>query len=150
MERDGLDADLEFVVNRAVAVKAGVVERDFREAGERAHLNYGHTVGHAVEVAAGISHGEAVAIRMVAAGRASQVEFGFAEEDRQREAIANLGLPTAAPGLDRQRLHELLALDKKRDTGGLRMVLLEAIGRPRVQHVGAATVEAALEALGGP
>jgi 3-dehydroquinate synthetase len=144
---EGLDADLEEVVDRAVAVKVRIVEGDFRDEGQRLHLNYGHTVGHAVEVAAGTSHGAAVAVGMVAAGRASALEAGFAEEDRQRDAIRRLGLPVAAPGTDRGRVLELLALDKKRDAGGLRMALLAGVGRPLVSNVPSATVEAALTAV---
>lgn len=147
-ERDGLAADPGEVVLRAVRVKAGVVERDFREQGERAHLNYGHTIGHAVEVAAGLTHGEAVAVGMVAAGRAAALAAGFGEEERQREVIARLGLPLAAPGAGREEVWSLLRLDKKRDAAGLRMVLLERVGRPRLEHVGAATVESALAAVG--
>jgi 3-dehydroquinate synthase len=146
LERDGTAADLEEVVERAVSVKAAVVGRDFTERGERAHLNYGHTVGHAVEVAGGLGHGEAVAVGMVAAGRASAIETGFDDEERQRNAIAALGLPVAAV-LDRDRVLSLVAADKKRDAAGLRMVLLEGIGRPVVRAVGAATVEAALSAV---
>ena len=147
LERDRMAADLEEVVGRAVAVKAAVVGRDFEEQGERVHLNYGHTIGHGVEIVAGIGHGEAVAIGMVAAGRASALERDFREEDRQRAAIAGLGLPIAAPGLDRAAVVPLLAVDKKRDVGGLRMVLLKRIGAPTVGHVGSATVEAALTAV---
>jgi len=150
LESDGLDADLEQIVNRAVAVKVQIVNRDFEERGERAHLNYGHTVGHAVEVTGHMGHGEAVAIGMVAAGRASALEVGFTGEQRQRDVIAGLGLPVAAPGLDRVAVLSLLAHDKKRDTGGVRMVLLEAIGRPLVTHVGSATVGAALTAVDIP
>lgn len=147
-ERDGLDADPAEVVLRAVRVKAGVVGRDFREQGERAYLNYGHTIGHAIEVAAGLAHGEAVAVGMVAAGRAAALAAGFGEERRQREIIAGLGLPVAAPGASLEEVRGLLELDKKRDATGVRMVLLERIGRPRLEHVGAATVEAALAAVG--
>ncbi len=147
-ERDGLEADPAEVVLRAIRVKAGVVGRDFREQGERAYLNYGHTIGHAIEVAAGLSHGEAVAVGMVAAGRAAALAAGFGEEDRQREVIARLGLPVAAPGAGLEEVRGLLQLDKKRDAKGLRMVLLEGVGRPRLDHVGAATVEAALAAVG--
>lgn len=147
-ERDGLQADVTEVVLRAVAVKAAVVGRDFRERGERAHLNYGHTIGHAVEVAAALGHGPAVAVGMVAAGRAAALVAGFGEETRQREVIAGLGLPVWAPGTDPAEVRRLLDLDKKRDAAGLRMVLLEEIGRPRLEHVAAATVEAALAAVG--
>jgi 3-dehydroquinate synthase len=147
LEAGGIEADLEEVVGRAIAVKAAVVGRDFTERGERAHLNYGHTIGHAVEVLGGCSHGEAVAVGMVAAGRASALECGFTDEDRQREAIARLGLPTAAPGLGRSEVLRLMDRDKKRDAAGLRMVLLEAVGAPRIAHVGSATVGAALDAV---
>ena len=69
---DGIsNVDLESVVNKAVAVKVAIVNDDFTEHGTRAFLNYGHTVGHAIEVATPCSHGEAVAIGMVAAGAAS-------------------------------------------------------------------------------
>jgi 3-dehydroquinate synthase len=148
LEAEGPAADLAEVVRRSVAVKAAVVGRDFREAGEREILNYGHTIGHAVEVATGIRHGEAVAVGMVAAGRASAMVAGFAEETRQREVIARLGLPTAAAGAGRERILELAALDKKRGRSGLRMVLLAAVGDPRVLPVDSATVDAALQAIG--
>jgi 3-dehydroquinate synthase len=147
-ERDGLQADLAEVVKRAVAVKAGIVSRDFREQGERAHLNYGHTVGHAVEAAAGLGHGSAVAVGMVAAGRAAALVAGFEEEDRQRAIIGGLGLPVAVPGVDSAEVRRLLGMDKKRDAAGLRMVLLEKVGHPRLDHVAAATVETALAAVG--
>lgn len=147
-ERDGLEADPLEVVRRAVAVKAAIVGRDFREQGERAYLNYGHTIGHAVEAATGVSHGSAVAVGMVAAGRAAALVAGFPEEERQREVIARLGLPVAGRGAGRGEVQRLLGLDKKRDAAGLRMVLLERVGRPRLEHVAAATVEAALAAVG--
>lgn len=147
IEAGRVDSDLEEVVRRALAVKQGIVERDFDERGERAHLNYGHTVGHAVETVLGLSHGEAVAVGMVAAGRASAMEAGFADEDRQRDAIAGLGLPTDAAGADAAEVLRLMGRDKKRDADGIRMVLLERIEQPRVTHVGAATVEAALAAV---
>lgn len=147
-ERDGPDADLEVVVRRCAAVKAGIVARDPTEQGERAHLNYGHTIGHALERAAGIGHGAAVAVGMVAAGRASQRLLGFDGEERQRSVLARLGLPIAAPAVDAAQVRDLVALDKKRDAQGLRMVLLEAVGTPRVRHVDSATVNSALAAVG--
>ncbi|MCP4306868.1 MAG: 3-dehydroquinate synthase, partial [bacterium] len=67
-ESNGIAASLDVVVPAAIAVKVHAVTADFREKGLRAILNYGHTIGHAIEVAGSISHGEAVAIGMVAAG----------------------------------------------------------------------------------
>jgi len=149
-ERDGLLADLGEVVRRSVAVKAGIVNRDPTEQGERAHLNYGHTIGHAVERAAGMPHGWAVAVGMVAAARASHRLLGFEDEERQRAILERLGLPTAAPPVRASEVRYLVELDKKRDAAGIRMVLLEAVGAPRVRHVDSATVDAALAAVGIP
>lgn len=149
LERDGLDADTEELVSRAIAVKVDVVAEDFRESGKRASLNYGHTVGHAVEVATGVSHGEAVAIGMVAAGVVSTRLAGFGEAERVREIIERLGLPVRVAGpLDLARVNELIRLDKKRDRSGIRMVLLEGIAQPVLHTVDDATIALAVAAIG--
>jgi 3-dehydroquinate synthase len=147
LEHDGLAADLEDLVSRAVSVKVAVVGEDFRESGRRAILNYGHTIGHAVEVSAALSHGEAVAIGMVAAGAASAALAGFREADRQRGVIEALGLPVGLADLDRNDVKRLIQLDKKRDATGVRMVLLEEVGRPIVRTVDDATIDIALDAI---
>lgn len=147
-EADGLDAPVEDVVTRAVAVKCAVVSDDFTEQGRRAILNFGHTVGHAVETVAAMSHGEAVAVGMAAAGHVSAAIAGFDELDRLRTAIERLGMPVSAPGLDASAVWRQLRLDKKRDAAGLRMVVLDRIGSARVMGVDDATVTAALEAVG--
>jgi 3-dehydroquinate synthase len=147
-ERSGADADVREVIVRAVAVKAKVVEEDFRESGRRAILNFGHTIGHGVEYATGISHGEAVAIGMVAAGALSAHMRGFAGATRQRELLERLGLPTRAPEVDSGEVRRLIGLDKKRDARGLRMVLLEDFGRPVIDYVSADDLEIGLAAIG--
>jgi 3-dehydroquinate synthase len=147
-EAEGIDADLEEVVVRAVRVKADVVGEDFEERGKRAILNYGHTVGHAVEIAASMPHGHAVAVGMVAAGAASQEITGFTAADRQRDLIGRLGLPVSAPQVDTRTVRAYMALDKKRRGDELRMTLLEAIGRATVRAVDDATVRVALAAIG--
>ncbi|GMQ85681.1 MAG: 3-dehydroquinate synthase [Acidimicrobiia bacterium] len=147
-ETHGLGAPLDEVVNRAVAVKAEVVSSDFTERGRRAILNYGHTIGHAVEVAAGMSHGHAVAVGMVAAATLSEMMTGFDGAGEQRDLIASLGLAVDAPTVSMARAEELMALDKKRDDGGMRFVVLEAVGRPAVVHADPASVRAALAAVG--
>jgi 3-dehydroquinate synthase len=148
LERDGSDADLTDVVERAVRVKLAIVEEDFTESGRRALLNYGHTIGHAVEVAAGVSHGEAVAIGMVAAGAVAAHTIGFAAAARQRAIIERLGLPTAAD-FDRLEARALIGLDKKRDMSGVRMVLLEDVGRPVVMTVSEESIDLGLDAAAG-
>jgi 3-dehydroquinate synthase len=146
LESDGLQSDLGEVVERAVAVKTAVVAEDYREGGRRAILNYGHTIGHGVEVVAGISHGEAVAIGMVAAGEVSARQAGFTGQERQRAIIDSLGLPTSA-GFDQEQARRLIALDKKRDASGIRMVLLEAVGRPILRPVDDEMIDFALNAV---
>ena len=149
LEEHGLDAPLEEVVSRAVRVKADVVTSDFHEMGRRAILNYGHTLGHAVETASGVPHGHAVAVGMVAAGAISAERVGFAHQDRQRRLIASLGLPTAAPPTERQVVIQLLGKDKKRQGRGLpKMVLLEDFGRPVVVDVTHEDLEIGLAAIG--
>lgn len=147
-EEEPSTPDLETVVNRSVAVKVTVVNEDFTERGKRAILNYGHTVGHAVETSLGISHGKAVSVGMVAAGAASARLMGFNGEQRQRDILGAVGLPTAAVDARRDSVMALIALDKKRDRSGLRMVVLEAFGRPEIVPADDATVRCALDAIG--
>jgi len=116
-----LDRDAEALtslVRRSVEIKASFVARDPLESGPRKALNFGHTIGHAIEAALdyGIPHGYAVAIGMVAEARAGEAvgitETGTA--DRLREVLLRLGLPTEPPpGLDPGRLAELMGRDKK-------------------------------------
>jgi 3-dehydroquinate synthase len=148
-ENDSESPDLEDIVNRSIAVKVAVVNDDFTEQGHRAILNYGHTVGHAIETATGMSHGEAVSIGMVAAGAASRAELGFDGMERQRSVLAEVGLPVAVADTVRaDQVRALMALDKKRDHDGIRMVLLQAFGAPVVVPAGDATVAAAFEGVG--
>jgi len=149
-EKDGLNAALDLVVPAAIRVKVDVVNADFREAGLRAVLNYGHTIGHAIEVGAGLPHGNAIAIGMVAAGAIAADKLGFADDQRQTAVIDRLGLPTIAPPTDRALLHQLIGLDKKRDATGIRMVLLEAIGKPTVVAVTPEDIDRGLNAVGIP
>ena len=133
MDRD--PAVLTDVVARAAAVKCRVVERDETERGERAHLNYGHTLGHALEALGGYQrwrHGEAVAIGMTFAA-ALAAELGLpnwmAEHRRVLEA---LGLPTRGAGdVPLQALLEVMRGDKKYDAGQ-RFVVLEGLGHPKI------------------
>ena len=146
--RDGLAADLEQVVSRAVAVKGEVVAGDFREAGRRGVLNYGHTIGHGIEMAAGISHGRAVSIGMVAAGAVSEARLGFAGAARQKDILGGLGLPVVAPAVDVAEVRRLIGLDKKHDSFGLRMALLEDFGKAHLQHVTSDDITLGLAAIG--
>lgn len=147
-EASGRHVSLDVVVPASVRVKARVVTDDFREAGLRAILNYGHTIGHAIETAAGISHGDAVGIGMIAAGAVSEARAGFDGRERHDRVIADLGLPTAAPSVDPTEVRRLIAVDKKRVAGTHRMVLLEDFGRPVVMTVDDDAIDIGLRAIG--
>ena len=121
----------------AVRVKAGIVEGDPRDAGRRHLLNFGHTLGHAFEAAGAwgaLRHGEAVAWGIAAALVLSQRRAGLPAEDASeiRRVLARLG-PFPEPVRDSARLAPRLALDKKATSEGTAGVLLEAIGRGRVE-----------------
>jgi 3-dehydroquinate synthase len=125
-------------VRRSCELKAGLVAEDEREAGKRALLNLGHTFGHAIEGAAGYGawlHGEAVAAGMVMAAELSARLGLLSGRDLQRvrKLIARAGLPVAAPALSADRMLELMTVDKKAAKGKIRFVVLESIGRARVQ-----------------
>ncbi len=130
--RDG--AGLAQLIRQAVKVKVDVVNVDERETGERMLLNYGHTLGHAVEACAGygeLLHGEAVAIGMhleaQLAGQLGMVDGAFVE--RQRALLHAYGLPTRVPaGLDQQRILEMTLHDKKVRAGKIRWALPYGLG----------------------
>ncbi len=132
----GVQAQREELVRRALAVKVRVVAQDPFERGLRAVLNAGHTVGHAVEAAAGyaLRHGEAVAIGLVAEARIAEA-LGLAEAgwaDRLAQTLARLGLPTAPPAdLPWETLAPYLARDKKRRAGQVRFALPCGVGDVR-------------------
>jgi shikimate kinase / 3-dehydroquinate synthase len=120
-------------VTRAIAIKASVVAQDPQETGTRAILNYGHTVGHALERAAGfgrLRHGEAVAWGMEVAGQLS-VSTGTCSPEAiapQHALLRDTGLLGAPPAIDRATLLEAMRHDKKSRVGELRWVLLREIG----------------------
>ena len=137
----GDPAALAPLVEGAVRVKAAVVGADEREEGGegkvgRLMLNYGHTLGHALERLAGyrgLRHGEAVALGMVFAARVAEA-IGLAEPglaDGHVRLLAALGLPVGGVELDPDRVLAAMATDKKQRRG-LRLVLLRAPGRPQV------------------
>lgn len=139
-------------VRECCAIKARVVASDERETGQRAVLNYGHTVGHSLEAATGLGavlHGEAVAVGMRAAGLLSVRVLGCtpADIDWQDEMIARCGLSTNVV-VDPQRVLGYMGADKKTVGDHLGWVLLEARGRPRIGvSVTETEVRRALEAV---
>ena len=119
-------------------MKATVVERDEFDKGERMLLNFGHTFGHAIEKVAGyanITHGEAVAIGMVAAARFGEqrgiTETGTAE--KIAALLSRFSLPSEIPPeLDKRAISAAMLSDKKNLSGKLNLILLEKIGAAKI------------------
>jgi 3-dehydroquinate synthase len=142
------------VIARCAAIKAEVVAKDPKETtGLRAILNFGHSIGHAIEAASGyrqLLHGEAVSIGMFVAGRLSEAMAGLKEKDRIRleTLLTQAGLPShVEEPIPRRRLLEFLSRDKKTQEGSVRFVLLKGIGKAVPgRTVAAGDLEAALSA----
>ena len=123
---------LEVIVLENARIKAEVVEKDERESGLRGILNYGHTIGHALETVTDfqLQHGQAVAIGMVAAAKISSL-MGFLEADdalRLKDVIRRAGLPTEMPDLNVAEIIQAMQHDKKVKQDKIRFVLLKSIG----------------------
>ena len=145
---EGIAADLHDVVSRAVAVKSRLVETDPRDKGERAFLNFGHTIGHGLEYASTLSHGESVALGMVAASEISRRRVGFGGLEEVEAALVSCGLPTRIDGIDRTRVLDLVAKDKKRVGNETMMVLLRGVAHPTLDHVTERDLASGLGAIG--
>lgn len=133
-----LDADaLAYAIRRSCELKAMIVAEDERELGRRALLNLGHTFGHALETCGRFDrwlHGEAVAIGIALAAEVSVREGLLVPQDRERirSLLGRAGLPLTAPGIDSDELLAHMRLDKKAAAAGLKLILLEEIGRARI------------------
>jgi 3-dehydroquinate synthase len=133
--RRAISLDLDYLselIAHNVAIKARVVEADPFEKGERAHLNFGHTFGHAIETVSKYeyAHGECVALGMVAASRAA-AEMGMLDEgsvERIIRLIAAAGLPIAGMKLPVDEVIAAMSFDKKVKAGRIRFVLPTRIG----------------------
>lgn len=125
---------LERIISKSCEIKAEVVSKDERESGLRAILNFGHTIGHAVETATGYTrylHGEAVAIGMCAEARLAQ-QVGILEDmetERIKAVVDRYGLPSSLPkDIMLDEVISFMQLDKKAVSGDLKFVLPERIG----------------------
>jgi 3-dehydroquinate synthase len=124
------------IVQRCVAIKARVVGEDFKEAGLREILNYGHTLGHAIEHAERYKwrHGAAISIGMVFVAELARLggRLGDAAVDRHRSVLGLLGLPTTYSADKWNQLVETMQRDKKSRSGNLRFVVLDDIAKPTI------------------
>jgi 3-dehydroquinate synthetase len=141
------------VIRRSMAIKANVVSQDERETlGIRILLNYGHTIGHALEASTEYGrflHGEGVSIGMMGAARIAR-EMGILSNqvvDRQRRLLERFRLPTRATGVPVDAVLRAMSLDKKAVGSSLRWVLLQEVGRSTTN--GDVPMDLALEVLQG-
>lgn len=124
------------LIELSVGVKARVVSEDFKEGGLREILNYGHTLGHAIEHAERYQwrHGVAISIGMMFAAELGRLAGALsdAEVEIHREVLSSLGLPLTYPAGRWEGLLTAMQRDKKARAGMLRFIVLDAIGKPRV------------------
>jgi 3-dehydroquinate synthase len=122
------------LVERAINVKATVVAADLRESGLRETLNYGHTLGHAIEKLERYTfrHGDAVAIGMVFAAEVAHLAGHLSADDvaLHKRLLADVGLPVSYPRSAWPELRATMSLDKKTRGARLRMVILDGVGNP--------------------
>jgi 3-dehydroquinate synthase len=148
---------LEEILVRSCQAKAHVVSKDEKEAGLRAILNYGHTIGHAVESLTGyrlVNHGEAVAIGMIAAGQLAADLHIWSDTLAQRQLalVQKAGLPTQIPAtLEIEAIVEALQVDKKVSAGRVRFVLPTQLGAATVtDQVPTDAIQRVLKQMQGP
>ena len=122
-------------IRRSVAIKAGVVSQDEKETlGIRILLNYGHTIGHAIESITGYTeylHGEAVSVGMMGAAKIGELLqiMDVDDVERQKEVLEAYGLPNSAPHLNSEAIISAMTSDKKTTGGSINWVLLDGIGK---------------------
>ena len=131
--------DMDFILQRNCELKSRIVQIDYKEKNERMFLNFGHTIGHSIENAAGygvLLHGEAVAIGMIFAIEYG-IKLGITKNayilERAKNILSNIGLPINIP--ENINLKEAIKLDKKRNAEKINFVFLEDIGKPIVEKV---------------
>lgn len=122
---------LEKLISRNVLLKTKVVLADEFENGDRRLLNFGHTLGHAIENRYQLLHGHAISIGMVAAARLSERLTGFKSTEELVEVLDSFGLPTSYD-YNREEVFDILTMDKKRTANEMKFVLLERIGKATV------------------
>lgn len=122
------------LIKRNALIKTKVVLADEFESGERKLLNFGHTLGHALENQYELSHGEAISIGMTYAANLSRQLTGFRHPARVIELLDQYGLPTGAE-FDKDKVINVLKMDKKKEKDAIHFILLERIGKAVIQPI---------------
>jgi len=137
---------IEKLVYDSVIIKSTIVNRDATEKGERRKLNFGHTLGHAIEKVLQVPHGEAVSAGMVLASKLSEKKGYLQSEDSTRlsNLLEKFRLPVRLE-FNRQQVFEAIGKDKKREGDSLKFVLLKKIGEAVVEKISIHELENLLE-----
>lgn len=125
---------LSSLIQRNSLLKTKIVQQDEFEKGDRKLLNFGHTLGHALENQYELSHGEAISIGMTYASRLSQKLLRFKSPDRVIQLLEKYSLPTFAQ-FDKDKVINVLKMDKKKTKDSINFILLERIGKGVIQPI---------------
>jgi len=139
-------AALAKLIRRNVVIKSNVVEKDEFEQGDRRMLNFGHTLGHAIENLLQLPHGHAISIGMVAASLISEEFTNFSDTDRVIGTLKKYGLPTQA-NYDSREVMNVLKMDKKKVKDSMNYVLLNKIGQAVVRVIPIVELEKLLQSI---
>lgn len=137
---------LQSLVHRNALIKIKIVQKDEFEKGDRRLLNFGHTLGHALENQYELSHGQAIAIGMTYASHISAQLKGFKDTGRVVKLLEQYGLPTYAD-FNKKKVIEVLKMDKKRERREMNYVLLEKTGKAVMESISLSQLEKIIEAL---
>ena len=122
------------LIQRNVSIKTRVVQKDQFESGDRKLLNFGHTVGHALENQYELSHGQAISIGMAFAARLSAELTGFKQVDRVINLLEKYDLPTDVV-YNKKKVFNALQKDKKKGADAINFILLNKIGKGIIQSI---------------
>ncbi|MBK9463550.1 MAG: 3-dehydroquinate synthase [Chitinophagaceae bacterium] len=134
------------LIQRNTIIKTKVVQKDEFERGERRLLNFGHTLGHALETQYELLHGQAISIGMTYACHISEQLAGFKQTEKVVSVLEKYNLPTYA-SFNKQKVFDVLKMDKKRERKEMNYVLLEKIGRGVVKSISLKQLEKIISAL---
>ncbi len=134
------------LVQRNALIKTKVVQQDEFEKGDRRLLNFGHTLGHALENQYELSHGQAIAIGMTYACHIAEQLTGFRQTEKVVSLLEKYNLPTYA-SFDKQKAMDVLKMDKKRERKEMNYVLLDKIGKGSVRPIALHKLEEIITAL---
>jgi 3-dehydroquinate synthase len=141
------DKLLASIIKRNALLKTKVVQKDEFEKGDRKLLNFGHTLGHAIETQYELSHGQAISLGMIYACKLSEQVLGFTDTHKVASLLEQYGLPIAA-SFNMDKVLNILRMDKKRVSSHMNFILLDKIGKGVVYPIELKKLEQTLKKLG--